>query len=198
MRTHYRFAVMGSGTGTNFQHLLEQTTKGFISGEIVCALSDQPESGVVQKAEAAQLPLHVLNCRGCRQRFPEETQREACYFLRQHGIDYVLLAGFMRIIGTPLLNAFPGKILNIHPSLLPAFPGREAWKQALEAGVKVTGCTVHYVDEGVDTGRIITQEQVPVLKSDTAESLHARIQQAEKRAYPNALRVLSKKRISDA
>lgn len=195
---HFRYAVMGSGAGTNFQNVLEAIADERVAGQIVCALTDDADSGVAKKAAAAGIPLHVLDCRGHWQKFPDEAQREAAYFLRRHGADYLLLAGFMRIVGRPLLESFPEKILNIHPSLLPHFPGREAWVQALDAKAAVTGCTVHFVDDGVDTGPIIHQEQVPVLKSDTAESLHARIQQAEQRAYPAALRWLSKNRISEA
>jgi phosphoribosylglycinamide formyltransferase-1 len=107
--------------------------------------------------------------------------------LQEADVDLVVLAGFMRLLKEPMLEAFPGRIINVHPSLLPKFPGMEAWRQALVAGEKVAGCTVHYVDAGIDSGEIIAQRQVPVLPNDTAESLHARIQVAERELYPEVI-----------
>jgi phosphoribosylglycinamide formyltransferase-1 len=133
----------------------------------------------------------VIDCRGFRTKFPEEAKRETAARLKAAGVGLVCLAGFMRMVKRPLLEVFPQRIINIHPALLPAFPGLEAWKQALDAGVSESGATVHYVDEGMDTGPAILQEKVPVLPGDTAESLHARIQQVEHRIYPEAIRQIA-------
>ena len=119
-----------------------------------------------------------------------DAEKKFVEILRHHGADVIVLAGFMRVVKKGLLDAFPGKVINIHPSLLPAFPGLEAWKQALEYGAKVAGCTVHIVDAGVDTGPIIVQKSVPVLSDDTPEALHARIQEQEHIAYPEALAMI--------
>jgi phosphoribosylglycinamide formyltransferase-1 len=113
--------------------------------------------------------------------------------LKEAGVEWVALAGYMRMVKAPLLDAFPGRVINIHPSLLPKFPGLEAWKQALAAGVSETGCTVHYVDSGMDTGGIIAQSAVPVLPGDSPETLHARIQQAEHALYPSVLRKIAER-----
>jgi phosphoribosylglycinamide formyltransferase-1 len=117
-------------------------------------------------------------------------QAETALRLKAAGVELICLAGFMRLVKRPLLDAFPDRILNIHPSLLPAYPGVESWKQALAAGEKEAGCTVHFVDEGMDSGPIILQESVPILSDDTAEVLHARIQVVEHRLYPAAIRKL--------
>jgi len=129
----------------------------------------------------------VIDCGGFKTKFPEEAQAATAARLLATGVELVCLAGFLRLVKLPLLAAFPQRIINIHPALLPAFPGLEAWKQALDAGVAETGCTVHFVDEGMDTGPVILQEAVPVLPGDTPESLHARIQVLEHRLYPAAI-----------
>ena len=138
----------------------------------------------------------MIDCSGFRNKFPDEAQRETAQRLLAAGVEVVCLAGFLRLVKRPLLDFFPNKILNIHPSLLPAFPGLEAWKQALDAGVKEAGCTVHFVDEGVDTGPILLQESLPILAGETADSLHARIQCIERRIYPDALRKLLRENLS--
>jgi phosphoribosylglycinamide formyltransferase 1 len=134
----------------------------------------------------------MIDCGGHASLFPAAEQRRVAELLTCSGVDYVCLAGFMRLVKSPLLDAFPGRILNIHPSLLPAFPGLEAWKQAIDAGVRETGCTVHLVDAGMDTGPIVMQERVPVIAGDSPESLHARIQKAEHRLYPAAISLLAR------
>ena len=130
------------------------------------------------------VPAEVIDCAGFKTKFPEESQEAVAARLKEYGVDCVCLAGFMRLVKSPLLQAFPSRIVNIHPSLLPAFPGLHAWEQAVHAGAEESGCTVHYVDGGMDTGPILGQARVPVLPGDTPESLHARIQVEEHRLYP--------------
>lgn len=180
--------VLGSGSGSNLQAILDAIDGGRLDASVAVVLSDRADAFILERARRHGIATGVIDCRGFRSRFPEDAQRETAGILRGSGVDIICLAGFMRLIGAPLLDAYPRRILNIHPSLLPDFPGLEAWKQALAAGVAETGCTVHIVDEGMDTGPVILQERVPVLADDTPESLHARIQQAEHRAYPEALR----------
>jgi len=180
--------VLGSGSGSNLQAILDAIDGGRLDAKVAIVLSDRADAFILERARRHGIATGVIDCRGFRSRFPEDAQRETAAILRGSGVGFVCLAGFMRLIGAPLLDAYPGRILNIHPSLLPDFPGLEAWKQALAAGVVETGCTVHIVDEGMDSGPVILQERVAVLADDTPESLHARIQQAEHRAYPEALR----------
>lgn len=167
--------------------ILEAVDAGTLDATISVVLSDNPQAKILDRARQRGLPTGLLDCQGFRSRFPVETQRQAVRLLRETHTDIVCLAGFMRLIGPPLLVAFPGRILNIHPSLLPAFPGLHAWQQALEAGVEETGCTIHVVDEGMDTGPVLAQARVPVLRDDTAETLHARIQEQEHRLYPEVI-----------
>ncbi len=167
-------AVLGSGTGSNFQALYEEFGAG-----IVLVISDRPGAGILEKAKRAGIPTIV-----------EKGGPDLCARILGHleGIDLVCLAGFMRLVKEPLLSAFPRRILNIHPSLLPKYPGLGAWVQAIEDGAGESGCTVHYVDAGMDTGELILQARVPVLRDDTPETLHARIQVEEHRIYPLAVK----------
>jgi phosphoribosylglycinamide formyltransferase 1 len=130
-----------------------------------------------------------------RTKLEPESEAALAQMLQDAEVEIVALAGFMRVLKEPMLNAFPRRIINIHPSLLPKFPGREAWLQALETGERVTGCTVHYVDAGIDSGDVIAQRTVPVLANDTAETLHARIQSAERDLYPGVLQSLAISRV---
>lgn len=186
--------VLGSGSGSNFQALLDAIDDGRLEARVAVVFSDRPEARILERARRRGIPEQLIDCAGRPTLFPDEEQARVAGVLEQLGVDYVCLAGFMRLVKRPLLDAFSGRILNIHPSLLPAFPGLEAWKQALDAGVCETGCTVHLVDAGMDTGPIILQERVPVLTGDTPESLHARIQEAEHRAYPSAISLLARSR----
>ncbi len=183
--------ILGSGSGSNMQAILDAIRDGTLDARIALVLADNPEAYILERARRNGIEAGVIDCRGFRTKFPDEAQLETAARLKAAGVELVCLAGFMRLVKRPLLEAFPQRILNIHPALLPAFPGLEAWRQALEAGVKETGCTVHYVDEGMDTGPVILQEKVPVLPGDTAESLHARIQVAEHHAYPAAIRMVA-------
>lgn len=190
MRT-IRLGVLGSGSGSNFQALLDAIVAGELNAEVVLVMSDVPEARILERARNAGVPATVIDCRGFATKFPEQSQKEVAAAMRDAGADLICLAGFMRLIKAPLLDAFPQRVINIHPSLLPAFPGLEAWKQALDAGVNETGCTVHYVDAGMDTGPQILQSRVPVLANDTYTTLHARIQKEEHRIYPEAVRLIA-------
>jgi phosphoribosylglycinamide formyltransferase-1 len=180
--------ILGSGSGSNMQAILDAIDAGTLNARIAIVLSDNPGAFILERARQRGIETGVIDCRGFRTKFPEEAQAETAQQLKAAGVELVCLAGFLRLVKRPLLEVFPSRILNIHPSLLPAFPGLESWKQALEAGAAVAGCTVHLVDEGMDTGPILLQEALPILPDDTAESLHARIQAIEHRLYPAAIR----------
>jgi phosphoribosylglycinamide formyltransferase-1 len=181
--------VLGSGSGSNMQAILDAIDAGTLDARIALVLSDNPDAFILERARKRGIETGVIDCRGFKTKFPEEAQQETADRLKAAGVELICLAGFLRLVKNPLLDAFPSRIINIHPALLPAFPGLESWKQALDAGVAETGATVHFVDEGMDTGPVILQERVPVLPGDTAESLHARIQVAEHRLYPAAIKL---------
>lgn len=183
-----KLGVLGSGSGSNMQAILDAIEDGSLDAEIVLVLSDNPEAYILERARQAGIPAEVIDCGGFQTKFPEKSQLAVAAKLKSLGVEMVCLAGFMRLVKQPLLDAFPKRILNIHPSLLPAYPGLMAWKQAVEDGASESGCTVHYVDAGMDTGPVILQARVPVLPGDTAESLHQRIQVEEHRLYPAAIR----------
>lgn len=187
-----RLGILGSGSGSNMQAILDAIDGGALEAEIALVLSDNPDAYILERASRAGLSTGTIDCRGFRTKFPEEAQAETAEALKAAGVDLVCLAGFMRLVKAPLLDAFPDRILNIHPALLPDFPGLEAWKQAVEAGVKESGCTVHFVDGGVDTGPVVLQAKVPVYPHDTPESLHQRIQIEEHRLYPEAIRLVAR------
>lgn len=182
-----RLAVLGSGKGSNFVALQEAIQAKRLDAAISLVVSDLPDALILDRAKAFGLPTAVLPASPFRTKLSPEGESALVELLREHKIEWVVLAGYMRVVKDPLLNAFPGRIINIHPSLLPAFKGLRAWEQALAAGVKETGCTVHFVNREVDGGEIIAQQRVPVLPGDTPETLHARIQVAEHELYPAAL-----------
>lgn len=190
-----RLAVLGSGKGSNFQAILDAIRSGGLNMEVVCVISDVENAFILERARKAGIPALFISAAPHKTKL--EGDAEKCYIsaLRDSGTEIIALAGFMRMLKKGMLTAFPRRILNIHPSLLPAFPGLESWKQALNYGVKITGCTVHFVDEGMDTGPIILQRAVPVLDNDTPESLHARIQVEEHKAYPEALQLVASGKI---
>jgi phosphoribosylglycinamide formyltransferase-1 len=183
-----RVAVLGSGNGSNCQSILDAIDAGTLNATMVCVLSDVENAFILERACAAGVPAHFVSAAPYRNKLAGDAEKTYLATLANYRPDILALAGFMRIIKGGLLQAYPNRIINIHPSLLPAFPGLEAWQQALEYGVKVTGCTVHIVDAGTDTGPILIQRTVPVMDDDTPESLHARIQREEHEAYPAALR----------
>ncbi|MBX3742241.1 MAG: phosphoribosylglycinamide formyltransferase [Akkermansiaceae bacterium] len=180
--------ILGSGSGSNMQAILDAIAAGTLDARIALVLSDNPDAYILERAAKNGIPSGVIDCRGFKTKFPDEAQAETAARLKEAGVELVCLAGFMRLVKRPLLDTFPERILNIHPSLLPAFPGIAAWKQAVDAGVSETGCTVHYVDDGMDTGPVILQERIPVHPEDTDKTLHARIQVVEHRLYPEAIR----------
>lgn len=179
-----RLGILGSGKGSNFQALVEASRNGICFYEPVIVLSDVEDAGILKIADQFHLPSHFVPPGPFKTKMTERMEQEVVAYLQAAKVDFIALAGFMRVIKEPLLKAFPGRILNIHPSLLPQFPGLEAWKQAYQAQVAETGCTVHLVDEGIDTGKILGQSKVPVFPEDTPALLHARIQLAERELYP--------------
>lgn len=185
--------ILGSGSGSNMQAILDAIDAGTLEATIGLVLSDHEDAFILERATKRGIPTGVIDCAGFKTKFPEEQQQETADRLKLAGVELVCLAGFLRLVKLPLLDAFPMRIMNVHPALLPAFPGLDAWKQALNAGVEETGCTVHYVDEGMDTGPTILQEAVPVLPDDTPESLHARIQVMEHKLYPEAINAVKEK-----
>ncbi len=179
-----RLGILGSGKGSNFVAIADACAAGRINAVPVQVLSDVEDAGILAQARQRNIPARYLSPGKFRTRLDEVAEQTWVASLREAQVELVVLAGFMRVLKIGLLSAFAGKIINIHPSLLPAFPGLEAWRQALDYGVKVAGCTVHFVDAGIDSGPIIGQQTVPVLDGDTAATLHERIQVAEHELYP--------------
>lgn len=179
MKPPLRLGVLGSGKGSNFRAIMEQIVDGRLNAEMRIVISDVENSGILSLARDFQVPGLYVRPGRFRSKLEPEIEEDIVRLLLNADVELVVLAGFMRIAKQPLLSAFPRRMINIHPSLLPKFRGLEAWKQALAAGETVTGCTVHYVDAGVDTGEILGQETVSILPDDTPESLHARIQRSE-------------------
>jgi len=183
-----RAAVFASGTGSNFEALVERDD---LVCEIAFLVCDQPDAKVIEKASNYGIEAFVFWAKDFSSK--EAYEQLLIEKLREKEIDWIFLAGYMRIVGHALLRAFEGKIINIHPSLLPDFPGKDAIGQAYEANVRETGVTIHFVDEGIDTGPIIAQETVPVYEDDTKETLKQRIQVVEHQLYPKTINQLLKK-----
>ena len=182
-----RLALFGSGRGSNGEAIYKAIEAGHIEGEIVLIISDRPHVGIVEKGRTWQIPIYIIDPTMYAQK--EEWIEAMLDVLAAYAVDGVLLAGYMRVLSSTFVQAYRGKILNIHPSLLPAFTGLQAQKQALVKGVTYTGCTVHFVDEGIDTGPIIVQAVVPVFEDDTVDTLSKRILHEEHRIYPEAVRL---------
>jgi phosphoribosylglycinamide formyltransferase-1 len=180
-----KLGVLISGSGSNLQSIIDHIEKGSLNAEIKIVISNNPDAYGILRAKKHGLPVAVLNHRDFKSR--EDFDQELINTLQNNCVQLVVLAGFMRILTPAFLRAFPQRIINIHPALLPAFPGTHVQKQALEYGAKFSGCTVHFVDEGVDTGPIIIQSVVPVHDDDTEEALAARILKEEHRIYPQAI-----------
>ena len=180
--------ILGSGKGSNCRAILEAIRDQKLPAEARLVISDVFGAPILDIARDFSVPNAYLPPGKFRTRLEPTIETELVKMLKAAGVELVALAGFMRVLKEPMLKAFPRRIINLHPSLLPKFPGMEAWKQALDAGEKSTGCTVHFVDSGIDTGEIIAQREVPVLPNDTPESLHARIQIAERELYPEVIR----------
>jgi len=179
--------ILGSGKGSNCRVILERIRSGDLAADARVIISDVLDAPILDIAREFSVTNAYLPPGRFRTRLEPEIEEALVKMLRQAGVHLVVLAGFMRVLHATMLNAFPRRIINIHPALLPKFPGLEAWKQALAAGETVTGCTVHFVDEKIDHGQIIAQREVPILPHDTPESLHARIQVAEHQLYPAAI-----------
>ncbi len=183
--------MLGSGKGSNFVAIADAIARGDLPAEVRLVISDVENAGILEHARRFGFPTAFVPPGRFRTKLEPEAEQRVVDLLREAGVDLVVLAGYMRMIKPPLLEAFPNRIINIHPSLLPAFPGLEAWTQALAAGAPVTGCTVHYVDAGMDSGEIIAQREAPVLPGDTPATLHARIQEQEHSLYPEVIRRLA-------
>jgi len=192
----FRLGVLGSGQGSNFVAIANAIAAGQVPAEIALVVSDVESAGILEHARQRKLPARFIAPGKFRTKLDEDSERAFVTALQEARVDLIVLAGFMRVLKGDFLRAFEGRIVNIHPSLLPSFPGLEAWKQALDYGVKVTGCTVHYVDAGVDSGAIIGQQTVPVLDDDTAATLHARIHLAEHELYPKCVAAIARGEIS--
>ena len=196
MNHPFRLGVLGSGKGSNFVAIADACATGRVQAQIALVLSDVEGAGILGHAQDRKLPARFIPPGKFRTKLDEEAERAYVDALQEANVDLVVLAGFMRVLKGEFLRTFEGRIVNIHPSLLPSFPGLAAWKQAWDHGVKMTGCTVHFVDAGVDAGPIIGQQTVPVLDDDTPDSLIQRIHGAEHELYPRCLAAIARGEIS--
>lgn len=183
-----KIAVFASGSGSNFQSIIDVVQSGELEADISLLVCDKPGAFAIERARAAKIPSFVFNAKDYPSK--EHYEEEILAKLKFYGVEFVVLAGYMRLIGTKLLAAYQGRIVNIHPSLLPAFPGKDAIGQALAAKAKWSGVTIHFVDEGMDTGPIIIQERVRIDENETKESLQRKIQKSEHKLYPSILQML--------
>ncbi len=188
-----RIGVLASGGGTNLQAIIDRCQDGTLAAEIAVVITNNPGAGALDRAAKAGIATLCINHREFSQR--EDFDNAVVKALQDAGVDLVVLAGFMRIITQTFINAFPERVINIHPALLPAFPGLHVQQQAIDYGARFSGCTVHFVDGGVDTGPIIIQAVVPILPDDTADSLAARILEQEHRTYPRAIQLIAEGRV---
>lgn len=186
-----KLGVLGSGAGSNMQSIVDAIAAGELDAEIKIVLADFPDAKILDRARKHGIDCEYLDCSPWKTKLEGVAEDRCIEILKSHDVDTVVLAGFMRIVKPKLLAAFPNRVLNIHPAILPAFPGVHSWTQALDYGCKVAGVTVHFVDAGTDSGPILVQKTVPVLEDDTPETLHARIQVQEHIAYPEALNILA-------
>lgn len=191
--SNLRLGVLASGRGSNFQSIIDSINSGRLRAEIAVLITDNTSAFAIERAKKHGIEYLVIS--------PKEYSSTNDFFikiaeeLKKRDVGLVVLAGFMRIVRKPLIDAFPNRIMNIHPALLPSFPGLHGQRQALEYGVKISGCTVHFVDEGIDTGPIIIQAAVPIHQDDTEETLSERILKFEHSIYPEAIRLFSEGRI---
>ncbi len=181
-------AIFASGSGTNFQSIVDSVKNGLLNANIRLLVCDNPNAFVLERAKNEKIPIFVFSSKDYTSK--AEYEKDILHQLQKQEVEFIVLAGYMRLIGKTLLKPFEGKIVNIHPSLLPLFPGKNAVEQALEAGVSETGVTIHYVDEGMDTGPIIEQRVIPIAKSDTKPMVLDKIKRVEHELYPNVLRKL--------
>jgi phosphoribosylglycinamide formyltransferase-1 len=188
----FRLGILGSGKGSNAIAIADACASGKIPAQVAIVLSDVADAGMLARARERGLNVQHIEPGKFRTKLDDAAEVAFIKALHEAKVDLVVLAGFMRILKGEFLRVFKDRVINIHPSLLPSFPGLQAWKQALDYGVKFTGVTVHFVDQGIDTGAIIAQETVAILQGDTAETLHKRIQEAEHRLYPTAIAALAR------
>ncbi len=181
--------VLASGTGTNLQAIIDACGRGEVSARVAVVVSNKADAKALQRAKTHNIPAFFVDAKAHAAK--DDYEREILKILQSHQVELVALAGYMKIVGKILIEAYPQKIMNIHPALLPSFPGLHAARQAMEYGVKITGVTIHFVDEGVDTGPIILQEAVNVRDNDTEETLLARIHAVEHKLYPRAIHLFS-------
>ncbi len=189
-----KLGVLASGSGSNFQSIVDSTESGYLDARVAVLITDKPEAYAIERAKKHEIEQLVL----IPKNFPD---RDTYYShiadeLKKRGVDLVILAGFMRVVGSPLIDQYRERIMNIHPALLPSFPGLHGQKQAADYGVRISGCTVHFVDEGMDTGPVIIQAAVPAYHDDTEESLGKRILKQEHKIFPYAIRLFSEGRLS--
>jgi len=188
-----KIGVLASGRGSNFQSIIDEIESDRLRAEIVLLITDNPSAFAIERAKKHHIEYLIV--------LPKEYRSRDDFFskiadeLKKKNVELVVLAGFMRIVGKPLIDAFPNRIMNIHPALLPSFPGLHSQKQAIDYGVKISGCTIHFVDEGMDTGPVIIQAAVPVFQNDTEETLSERILKSEHKIYPEAIRLFSEGKI---
>lgn len=192
----FRLGVLGSGKGSNFVAIADACAAGQVPAQVALVLSDVESAGILGHARERGLAAEFVPPGKFRTKLDEEAEALYVKKLQEARVDLVVLAGFMRVLKGIFLKAFEGRVVNIHPALLPAFPGLESWKQALDYGAKIAGCTVHYVDQGVDSGPIIGQRAVPVFDHDTAATLHERIQIQERELYPQCVAAIARGEIT--
>lgn len=190
-----KVGILVSGRGSNMEAIIKNSKEGKIDAEVVIVLSDNPDAPALEKARSLGVEAMYVYPGEKKTYMTPDREEEYVRILKEKGVELVCLAGFMRVLKKTFLSAFPYRIMNIHPSLLPSFPGLNAQKQAWEYGVKVSGCTVHFVDEGVDTGPIIIQRCVPVLEDDTPETLAERILKEEHKIYSEAIQLFAEGRL---
>ncbi len=190
-----KLAIFGSGSGTNCQAIIDAVEAETLDAQIKCILSDVEDAFILKRARKHNIPAIHFDCAPFKTKLDGEAEQKVLQILEEHGVNFIALAGFMRIVKDGLLSAYAGRIINIHPSLLPSFPGLDGGKQAFDYGVKFTGCTVHYVDAGVDTGAIINQKCIAIEDTDTLESMMEKLHAQEHIAYPEALQWIAEERI---
>ncbi|GBE01500.1 phosphoribosylglycinamide formyltransferase [bacterium BMS3Bbin06] len=188
-----KLGVLASGRGSNFQSIIDSVGSGYLPAEVAVLITDNPDAYAIERARKSSIPHLVMKPGDYRS--GEDYYAELAGELKDRGVELVILAGFMRVVKRPLIEEFPMRIMNIHPAILPAFPGLHGQRQAVDYGVKVSGCTVHFVDEGVDTGPIIVQAVVPVYHDDTEETLSERILKEEHRIFPFAVKLFAEERL---
>ncbi|MDZ8120286.1 phosphoribosylglycinamide formyltransferase [Pontiella agarivorans] len=190
-----KLAIFGSGSGTNCQAIIDAVEAGTLDAEIKCVLADNKDAYILERARKHNIPAIYFDCAPFKTKLDGEAEQQVLRTLEEHDVNFIALAGFMRIVKDGLLNAYEGRMINIHPSLLPSFPGLDGGKQAFDYGVKFTGCTVHFVDSGVDTGAIINQRIISIDDDDTLDTVMSKLHAQEHIAYTEALQWIAEGRI---